>query len=219
MWTRSPCCPVPQVLLTLAVMWLGGANAAAQVPERIGWFVVDLRGSVAATGQDSALAVSRGFDPTAAPGTTLGFEAGAHVYVYRWRIITFGIGASVHRSVGDRRADDTDPDPNGPTLRKKFTTVAPQLSFNFGGRNGWSYLSGGVGSSRLSLFQLDGAEPDQRRSSTVNYGGGARWFVRDHVAFSLDLRFYAISPLEPTDTKPGSSRMTIVVFSIGASFK
>ena len=207
-------------LLTLSAVLLAGADASAQSGEPIGWFVADLRGSIAPFGQNQVLAVSRGFDPTLTPGTGLGLEAGAHVYVYRWRVITFGVGASFHTSVADRSAKDTDPDPNGPILRKKFTAVAPQISLNFGGRNGWSYLSGGLGtSSQLSLFARNDEEPDQRRSNTVNYGGGVRWFVSEHLAFSLDLRFYAVSHLEPTDTEPGSPRMTVMIFSIGASFK
>ena len=29
-------------------------------------------------------------------------------------------------------------------------TLAPQVSFNFGGRDGWSYLSGGIGLATLT---------------------------------------------------------------------
>ena len=206
-------------LLTLSALLLASADASAQSGEPISWFVADLRGSIAPFGQNQVLAVSRGFDQTLTPETGLGLEAGAHVYVYRWRVITFGVGASFHTSVADRSAKDTDPNPNGPILRKKFTAVAPQISLNFGGRNGWSYLSGGLGTSQLSLFARNDEELDQRRSNTVNYGGGARWFVSEHLAFSLALRFYAVSPLEPTDTEPGSPRMTVMVLSIGASFK
>ena len=206
-------------LLALSAVLLGGADVAAQSGEPIGWFVADLRGSIAPFGQNQTLAIDRGFDPTVTPGTGLGLEAGAHIYVFRWRVITFGVGASFHTSVADRRPTDTDPDPNGPILRKKFTAITPQISLNFGGRNGWSYLSGGLGTSQLSLFARNDEEPDQRRSTTVNYGGGARWFLSEHLAFSLDLRFYDVSPLEPTDTEPGAPRMTVMVFSVGASFK
>ena len=111
-------------LLALSAVLLGGADVAAQSGEPIGWFVADLRGSIAPFGQNQALAIDRGFDPTVTPGT--GLDAGAHVYVYRWRVITFGVGASFHTSVADRRAEDTDPDPDGPILRKKFTAIAPR---------------------------------------------------------------------------------------------
>jgi hypothetical protein len=71
----------------------------------------------------------------------------------------------------------------------------------------------------MSLFPLNQDEPTQRRASTLNYGGGARWFIKEHLAFSVDLRFYAMSPLEETETEPGSPRLTVMVLSIGASFK
>ena len=139
--------------------------------------------------------------------------------MFSWRMITVGLGANIHGSLGDRHPAETDPDPNGQTIRKKLTAVSPQLSFNFGGRNGWSYLSGGLGTSRLSLYSLDQTEPSQRRTRTLNYGGGARWFVKEHLAFSLDLRFYASKHLNQIGTASGSPRMTIMALSIGASFK
>ena len=161
-------------MLTLSILLVNSTQALAQNPERIGWFVADLRGSISPSGQNPALATSKGFDPATMPATTLGGEAGVHVYVYRWRVITFGIGASVHTSLADRQAQNTDLDPNGPTLRKRFTVVAPQLSFNFGGRDGWSYLSGGLGSSNLSLLRLDSDKPNnQKRKTTAAVLGGS----------------------------------------------
>ena len=206
-----------RTLLLFALLLGSVSTVSAQDEEPIGLIVADLRGSITPFGQSEELALNRGFDPSAAPRIGLGVQAGVHLYPLRWRVITFGIGASVHTSVGDQRPSELDPD--GPILRKKFTTLSPQMSFNFGSRNGWSYLSGGVGTSRLSLFSLDQAEPQARRVNTINYGGGARWFVKEHLAFSLDLRFYATSPLEQTDTEPSSPRMTVMVLSIGASFK
>ena len=206
--------------LALSFVVLDGKQVSAQegIDQPIGRFVVDVRGSLAAFGQDPELAAPRGFSASLTPKLGLGVEAGAHVYLYRWRQITFGVGGTVHTSLGDRRAGELDPDPDGPTLRKRFVAVSPQLSFNFGNRNGWSYISGGLGTSRYSLFAR-GAEKPQRRTSTLNYGGGARWFTGDHLALSLDLRFYALSPLVPTATEAGSPRMTLVVFNVGVSLK
>ena len=110
-------------------------------------------------------------------------------------------------------------DPNGPSVRTRFTAISPQLSFNFGDSDGWSYLSGGLGTSRMSVFVDDGDEPEQRRAGTLNYGGGARWFVKPRLAFSFDLRFFAISPLDQTDTEPASPRLTRMAFSVGVSIK
>ena len=195
------------------------ATAAAAQPEQpVGGFVVDLRGSAAPYGQNAELAGPLGFDTFATPSLGLGFEAGAHAYVFRWSVITFGLGASFHTSRGSRAPDVLDAGA-GP-LRTTFTAISPQVSFNFGGRDGWSYLSGGIGTSRLSLRAADDDDPlPQRRANTLNYGGGARWFLTERMAFSLDLRFYAISPLPPVNPHPRSPRMTLVVVNIGASFR
>ncbi|MBJ83876.1 MAG: hypothetical protein CL462_13335, partial [Acidimicrobiaceae bacterium] len=106
----------------------------------------------------------------------------------------------------------------GPTVKTRFTAVSPQLSFNFGDGDGWSYLSGGLGTSRMTVYKDQPTLPEQRSAGTLNYGGGARWFVRPGLALSLDIRIFAISPVEATDTEPGSPRMTRMAFNIGASF-
>ncbi len=191
----------------------------AQPRESIGRLVLDLRGSFVPFGRNAEFAELRGFAGPQTPGLGLGFEAGAHVYVFRWKAITFGLGGSVHSSAANQRPGERSPDPDGPSIRKRFTAFASQLSFNFGGRNGWSYISGGLGPSRLLLHSVDTKAPMARSSNTLNYGGGARWFNSEHLAFSIDLRFYAISPLQQMDDDPGSPRMTIMVLSIGASFK
>ena len=206
------------LVLALWLSTVGAADAQEGVDRPIGRFVVDVRGSTTPFGDTTEFAALRGFDGSVTPGLGLGFEAGAHVYVYRWRVVTFGLGGSVHASLGDRGAGELDANPDGPTVRKQLVAVSPQLSFNFGGRDGWSYVSGGLGNSRLSLFAL-GADSTERQTRTLNYGGGGRWFTSDHLAFSLDFRFYALTPLEQTETEPGSPRMTVVVFSIGASFR
>ena len=57
------------------------------------------------------------------------------------------------------------------------------------------------------------------RLQTINYGGGARWFINEHVAVSLDLRFYAINPQEATLTRPAFPRVTIMAFNAGVGMK
>ena len=195
------------------------ADAAQEASEEtIGPFVIDLRASIAPFGHDTELANPRGFNAGVTPGLGLGFETGAQLYVYQWRMITLGAGGSVDVSFRDRKSRNDDHAPNAPTIRKHFIAFSPQLSLNFGNRNGWSYLSGGIGLSRLSLSALSNSEP-QRRTNTINYGGGARWFTSDHLALSIDLRFYALSPLLATDNEAPSPRTTLMVLSIGTSFK
>ena len=206
--------------ITVSTMILvTSSDAIAQDNEPIGRFVADFRGSLVPYEQNVDFAISRGIRPSITPSIGVGLEVGGHVYVFRWRVVTFGVGANFHTSAGNRSPNENDISPDGPILRKKFSAISPQLSFNFGGRNGWSSISGGIGSSRFSLAARDQEEPLQRRANTLNYGGGARWFLKEHLAFSVDLRFYAISPLAATDTQPSSPRMTVMVLSMGAAFK
>ena len=100
-------------------------------------------------------------------------------------------------------------------------SAAPQLSFNFGTGHGWSYLSGGIGRSTWSIVP-DGRDPlnaDRERLETINYGGGARWFVKPHLAFSVDARFYAIYPGTPDGGRPGGPRTTLLIVGAGISVK
>ena len=215
---------VIHTIIVLSLLVGSAAPVLAQDAERIGWFVIDARGSLVPFKRNEELAISRGFNPQDTPGPGVGIDVGAHLYFLRWKAITFGIGASMHASRAAQRPPQLEVEPltdaeRGPTLRKTFVAVAPQLSLNFGGRQGWSYISGGLAPSRLSLYSLAEEIPPQRRSSTLNYGGGARWFANEHLAFSLDLRFYASKPLPATNTEPPSPRLTTMVLSIGASFK
>ena len=219
MLARFAARPTRTCIATACILYaLAPSAATAQPEEPIGRYVVDVRGSVAPFGQNEDLAAPLGLDPFATPSLGLGFETGAHAYVFRWAGITFGVGASFHHSRGSRGPELLSSE--RPTLRTSFTAVSPQISFNFGGRDGWSYLSGGLGTSRLSLRASDDdATPPQRRANTLNYGGGARWFIRERLAFSLDLRFYAISPLPSLDDHPRAPRMTLMVVNVGASFR
>ncbi len=209
-------------VLLLAVLVAGAATAAAEPPPpRIGLFVVDLHGIVPLFPNDSPqLADSRGLNLAELPGHGFGGTLGAHVYLLRWRAITFGVGGEIAFA----RAHQQPGAPNDTGLRpvsERFVSAAPQLSFNFGTGRGWSYLSGGIGQSLWSLHPDGAAEltADQERLKTINYGGGARWFAKKHLAFSLDVRFYAIDPGAPLGGLPGSPRTTLVSIGAGISVK
>jgi hypothetical protein len=193
--------------------------ATAQDPGRIGPFVIDIHGSFVNVGQDALLATNRGLSPNQLAGSGLGIDFGGHVYLFQYRAVTFGVGVSAVFMSTSRTPGMDDPDPDGPTVNTRFRALSPQVSFNFGDGDGWSYLSGGLGTSRMSVFEEQETEPEQRRAGTLNYGGGARWFIKPSLAFSFDVRLYAISPLEQTDTEPGSPRMTRVAISVGISIK
>jgi hypothetical protein len=108
----------------------------------------------------------------------------------------------------------------GPTVQSEISSVTPQISFNFGKRQGWSYISGGIGATAFTAERQDAPLPPQEaRTRTFNYGGGARWFTNKRVAVSVDLRFYAINAQPQVGLRPAFSRMTLVVVSAGAAFK
>jgi hypothetical protein len=156
------------------------------------------------------------------PGRGLGIQIGATVYPFRWRAVTFGVGGEFATSRARRAAVAASA--QSEALRgaeEKLTSLAPQLSFNFGNGHGWSYISGGLARSKWSLIP-DGrpAFPsDSEKLKTINYGGGARWFMKAHLAFSFDVRFYAINPGSPYLAFPGSPRTTLMVIGAGVSVK
>jgi hypothetical protein len=210
-----------RALAVLGFVFLANAPVFAQdPPPRIPWFVVDVHATVPHFPDSPILAESRNLTIAELPGRGLGAQLGVHLYPIRWRAITFGIGGEVAGS----RSRFTPPADSPASLNaneEKFLTAAPQLSFNFGNAHGWSYLSGGIGLSQWSLIP-EGRDPypgDSERLETINYGGGARWFAKTHLAFSFDVRFYAINPGSPYLGHSGSPRTTLVIIGAGISVK
>jgi hypothetical protein len=223
------------------VVWLGmGAPAAAQaaapgaVPDRPGPYVIDIRGATVSLPKDAA------FFPlipasTAVPSRSYGIEVGAHVYLLQLGPARVGIGGMLLRargtaSPGPRDDEDTSLTalPTTPDVAAVATLVGPQISMNFGSRAGWSYLSAGIGrgqlSSRASAFVDEEDEDeittaqviDRGRRSTINVGGGARWFAKPRMAFSFDVRFYIVGSGGGETTTP---RTTLLAASVGVSLR
>jgi len=193
----------------LLLVWLMAASvlpraAGAQEPEPIGRFVLDLRGARA------SYLTSSGF----------GFDVGVHVYPVRWKTVTLGIGTGFMASRGSGAASAEAAAALAPEVETHFRALAPQISFNFGQRKGYSYISGGIAQS--SYYTTAGGAPVANgpdvRIKTINYGAGARWFWNDHLAFCLDFRLYAINPTPAVGELEGTPRMTRLVISSGVSF-
>ena len=208
-------------LLTVLLALCPRVAGAQDQPPSIGPFVIDIRGVFPAFPDDPKLAASRGLTLAQLPGRGLGVDIGAHLYLIRWRAITIGIGGELIMARANRTFDVqaglTSPRP----VTEHFTSVAPQISFNFGTGDGWSYLSGGIGRSVWSIVPDGQASrlADEDQLQTINYGGGARWFAKKHLAFSVDVRFYAINPGLAELGYPGSPRTTLVVMGGGISLK
>ncbi len=139
-----------------------------------------------------------------------------------WARSSLGVGGEwLVFSRGSKTLDpETEGAASGPTVTTDFSVLSPQVSLNFGGRNGWSYLSGGIGWAAFTT-ELEGlpvADPDGRTRS-INYGGGARWFAKEHLAFAFDLRFYKINAQEATPGRPAYGGRRMMVFSAGVSLK
>jgi hypothetical protein len=130
------------------------------------------------------------------PSRGFGFDAGGHVYLFNLGPARLGLGVN---AIGVR---GTAADANA-----TFTLIAPQLSFNFGTSDGWSYLSLGAGTARVTAEETGS-------SSAINAGGGARWFMKRHLALGFDVRVHMISA--DGDTM-GSS--TVLSTSVGFSVK
>lgn len=209
------------VLCLSAAAGLAPRPAAAQPQLPISPFVVDLRGTIPFLPNDQPIAEPRDTSSELMPNYGWGLDVGAHVYPFRWKVITFGFGASYHLSRGSRTpAEPEDPDEErGPTVNTRFKAFSPQVSFNFGHRMGWSYLSGGLGRSTFRAWRSDLDEEVGESVKTINYGGGGRWFINRRVAFSLDLRFYAINSKEPSEVAVGHPRMTFAAAAVGISVR
>jgi hypothetical protein len=207
--------------LLLAILAVPALPATAQDDDRIPAVAADIRGTLPRFKADPAIALAAGVAAANLPTRGLGLVAGVHWYPLHVKKVTVGIGGELLASRGSRTLEPASASaPAGPTARTRFSAISPQLSLNFGGRDGWSYLSGGLGSSRVSVDRED--QPLMQsppRTKTINYGGGARWFTNKHLAFSVDLRFYAISPQDPTATTPVLPRMRLIVVSAGVGFR
>ena len=214
--------------LSLLLMFTGAAHAQEAPPvfplneEPIAPFVFDARGTLARFKQLPATATALGVAATDLPTRGLGLVVGAHLYPVRRNNFALGIGGELLlRARGSNTiAPAVEDGPDGPAVVTRMTALSPQLSLNFGKRDGWSYLSGGIGwASLTSELEETPFEDPESRPRAINYGGGARWFAKEHLAFSLDLRFYAVSPQEATTARPAVPRMTVMVFSAGISLR
>ncbi|PWT82312.1 MAG: hypothetical protein C5B57_08885 [Blastocatellia bacterium] len=191
-------------------------------PPRIGPFVVDLHGTFPKFAADDLIAASRGLTESELPGLGIGVSGSAHYYFLKISGVTFGVGAEA--TVG-RAHSSPSSDASGllqlQAVTETLKSASPQFSLNFGNGNGWSYLSIGVGRSKWSVVP-DGAErlpADDETLKTINYGGGARWFIKPRLAFSLDVRFYEIKQGTPQGTLPASPHAVILVIGAGISVR
>lgn len=190
-------CQFALAFLLLAIASAHDAAAQSLNPGPPGPFVIDGRGAV------SGIPNSEAFVPPQAtvatiPARGFGGSVGGHVYAIQLGPGRFGIGVDLTFVRG-----------TSTEVQTTLSTVDPQLSYNFGTSDGWSYLSAGVGVARVK------SEPSGLSESVqaFNWGGGARWFLSQHFGIGFDIR---IRHLSAGDVVP---KGTSVGAAVGLSLK
>lgn len=214
----------------VAVVVVFGAAAYAQDPTPpLPRVVVDLHALVPVFPNDATqLAQSRPvLDPahppvlsiSELPGAGLGGRIGAHVYVFTYQKVTVGVGGEV--MFGTSSSTPAEGTTGLVSVDERLRVLSVPVSVNFGSGHGWSFLSGGIGRAQWSLRPAGQAETpaDTESLPTFNYGGGARWFAKKHLAFSLDVRIYEVQAGSSFDGRPGSPRIRLFTVGAGLSLK
>jgi hypothetical protein len=206
-----------RLLWCLVVITFGTGPAFAQTADPVGPFVIDARGLMA------GLPTQQGWVPplpgeTSVPSRGFGLEAGGHVYPVRWGGVQLGFGAALTLARGTATATVE----GTPDIVTRSTTFAPQVSFNFGHRLGWSHLSAGYGAAKIvSESTAVDAQPagiqDSGWGGAINFGGGARWFVTDHVGFGFEARWHLLSSRTATASTLAAPRATLFHLAVGLS--
>ena len=213
---RRLCC----LIFCLAI----AAPAAAQQKEPLPVFAADIRGMFSRHKVEPDIAKGLGVENANLPVRSVGLAGGAHVYALRGRKMALGIGGNMVFARGSRTLDIVGEDgvttTKSPTVRRRFTAFSPEISLNFGHRNGWSYISGGMfGRAKLYADRLDNPAASAPTRKTLNYGGGARWFAADHVALSVDFRWYSVAEQPTTAGVVFQPATTLLVLSAGIAIK
>ncbi|HUR22227.1 MAG TPA: hypothetical protein VMZ90_15530, partial [Vicinamibacterales bacterium] len=224
-------------LLALLVLGLLVSPVAAQVPTPtptppptptptvaplevapLPFFVVDLRFGFASLGSDTTTAAGLGVLADDMPSRAKTVVAGAHVYLVRQGGFKLGVGAEAIRGASSNQRLDATGKGTGPIIHRGLEGITGQLSLNFGKGKGWSYITAGGGPMKFDSY-LDEAKPTRPGATTLNYGGGARWFARGHLAVTVDVRFYLLRPALAAFDAPPRIRKRVTLLSAGVSIK
>jgi hypothetical protein len=207
------------IAVLLASSLLSADLASAQAPSKLPAIVVDIRGARTSLGADPVTAADLGVPPTQLPAQTLALSIGAHAYPLRRDGFAIGLGAE---SILARATTSSTTDAAGlvvPQVDGRLEGVAAVVSLNFGGRDGWSYISGGAGPLRFTTATSAFGRADGPTEMTTNVGGGARWFTNPRLAAGFDVRGYLTRPAAATETAPGRARRAVIVIAIGITLR
>jgi len=215
---------VVALLAAVAPVW-------AQAPqEGLPRFAADLHGGlVGLPNADGWIPVVT--EATVVPGRAWGFSGGANVYLLKLGVMTFGVGVQLAMGKGTGEPPVVEPTPGTPppapttpVVTTQVTNVMPHLSMNFGHKFGWSYLSAGYGQTKVSSSKSAvGTEPaviiPESWNAALNFGGGAKWFMKPHLGASFDVRFTKLSSRGATAVLPSAKRTQMVTMAVGISIQ
>jgi len=214
----------------LFVFLIASAPVFAQDADRLPWFAIDLHAATIGLPQAEGWVPFVSTD-TELPGRNWGMVVGGTVYPVKLGLVTFGVGASMlaGKGTGESLAIVTG---SGATARTRntavvhtgITSLAPQLSMNFGKKLGWSYLSLGLGRSKVSsrsdaIGTTPGSTVPEAWNSALNFGGGARWFMKKHLGAGFDARFVKLASRSATTVLPSAKRTQLWNISAGISIQ
>jgi hypothetical protein len=195
------------------------AFAQAPSPKPLPFLVVDFRAARASIGRDTTTAEDLDVDTSQLPGSGFAFSGGLHVYPFRRHGFAIGVGAEGISTGATRLNSANSEGVVTAELKRRLTGVSGVISLNFGGRDGWSYLSGGLGPLRFESTSSEVPHGEAPYTMTQNAGGGARWFINRHLAAGFDLRFYLTRPSGGLADVAGRNRLTVRVIAIGVTFR
>ena len=212
------------------LMLLAAVPAAAQTRERLPWFAIDLHAATVGLPQAEGWVPVVSAD-TELPGRNWGLSAGGTVYPLRAGLFTFGVGASLITGKS-KSASLTITSGSGstattritPVVHTSITSLVPQISINFGRKLGWSYLSAGLGRSKVTSFSdavgsTPGEEVPEAWNQALNFGGGARWFMKPRLGAGFDVRFVKLGSRSATAGLPAAKRTQMWNISAGISIQ
>jgi hypothetical protein len=184
-------------LVITGLMLAAQAEAQSLNPGPPGPFVIDVRGATSGVPNSEALFPEL---PAGASVPTRGFGLGVGGHVYAIRVGPARLGLGVDVMVARGSTVDAS---------SRLVTVDPQVSINFGTADGWSYLSAGAGVAKVNANPGDVSDT----VSSINWGGGARWFLGPHLGVGFDIR---IRTFKAGDFTP---KGTSVAIGAGLSMK
>ena len=205
--------------------------SSAQVREPLPWFAIDLHAA------SVGLPTAEGWIPVPVIGDTplagrgFGASAAATAYPFKLGIMTFGFGAAIASGSGKGEALTITTGSGSdavtvvtPVFRTQALHVVPQVSINFGHKLGWSYLSAGVGMSRIAASADASPTTPQVTlpaawNQALNFGGGARWFMKRRLGAGFDVRFIKLGSRAESGDLPSARRTQMITFSAGITLQ